>query len=506
MEAHKFRFDYYFCSLIVFVSYQKYLSLTAFSKKEHKCPECDNTYCRIASLQFHYMIIHTGALMCRFCEMVFELKEDYDLHLKAETLARKEKKRLIRYTQIRLAREKEREEKLKQGIKMEEEEGNAGDPDEIDDLPMVFSRQITRVNGRKRTKSIIPKSTRSTQKTYCHICKIYSNNFKNHVTENHATKLDTGGYSCNICHSCLKDNYSVHFYQMHREYPTVQNCSDCDFSSIRYEIMRKHLITHTRGLFECHYCGSSYTEKTSLRYHMFFKHTNLFICNFCNKTFEEESLFKEHKAEEKAKRKGKAKVCDICGFTTIHPTYMKGHMTRVHGDSRTDSVICNICNKKVKSVLNLKDHMLNVHGKKNEVCPQCGKRFRNQAYLREHIKNSHSTIISKCEFCEKVGTPIQLKRHVYMCHDTTRPWVCKICHMTFKIKAGLQKHLHTHAGTRPFNCHLCAQGFYNREVVEKHLNEVHKINYTREEIRQFIKRMPSKYEKEHLKGDDDAND
>lgn len=54
--------------------------------------------------------------MCRFCQLVFELKDDYKRHLKAETLARKEKKRLVRYTKIRLAREKEKEEKLKDGI------------------------------------------------------------------------------------------------------------------------------------------------------------------------------------------------------------------------------------------------------------------------------------------------------------------------------------------------------------------------------------------------------
>lgn len=443
--------------------------------------------------------------MCRFCQLVFELKDDYKRHLKAETLARKEKKRLVRYTKIRLELEKEKEQKLRDGIQLDEEEDLDGYPEDMNELPMVFSRPMTKVNSKTRNKSIIPKSTKMSQKIYCHICRISTTNFKSHVTEAHATKLDTGGYSCNICHSCLKDHFSIHFSQMHREYPSEQKCPECDFKSLRHEPMRKHRITHKRGQFMCHYCGSGYTEKTSLRYHMFFKHTSLFICNFCNKTFEDESIYKEHMKEEKGKRQGKTRVCDICGFTTMHPTYMKGHMIRVHGDKTTDSVICGECNKKCKSVLNLKDHMLNVHGKKNEVCAQCGKRFRNQAYLREHIKNAHSTDISKCQMCDKVGTPIQLKRHVYMCHDTTRPWECKICNMTFKIKAGLQKHLHTHAGTRPFICHICSQGFYNREVLEKHLHEGHKLNFTRDEIRQISKRIPSKYEKDHLGGNESDN-
>lgn len=465
-------------------------------KKEFACPECENKYYRVTSLQFHYMNIHTGALMCRFCKLVFELKEDYDRHLAAETQERKERKRLMRYTKIRLAHEKEKKEKLKLGIAMDEQE--AVIPPDIEALPMVFGRPLTKVNAKKATKTYIPKLTKMNQQIYCHLCRIYTTSYKNHVTEAHATKLATGGYSCNICHSCLKDNFSIHFSQMHREYPSIQKCSECDFSSLRHEPMRRHLITHKRGLFECHYCGSNYTEKTSLRYHMFFKHTSLYICNFCKETFEDQGSFKKHMAEEKAKRKRTSRVCSICGFTTLHANYMKGHMVRVHGDNRTDSVICPTCGKKCKSVLNLKDHILNVHGERNAVCTQCGKRFRNQAYLREHIKNAHSTEISKCQMCEKVGTPIQLKRHVYMCHDTKRPWACKICNMTFKIKAGLQKHLHTHAGTRPFVCHICTQGFYNREVLEKHLNEVHKLNFTREEIRQICKRIPSMYEKEHM--------
>uniref|UniRef100_A0A336LHD2 CSON013667 protein n=1 Tax=Culicoides sonorensis TaxID=179676 RepID=A0A336LHD2_CULSO len=485
--------------------YKRHMEAHKFTEKVFQCPyrECEKSYCRVTSLQFHYLTVHTGALMCRFCQTVFELKEDYDNHLKAETLARKEKKRLIRYTRIRLAKEKEREDKLKNGETDLNEEEHTQSP--VTDLPLVFSRPMVKVNTKLQGTPKLPKNMKFMQPIYCHICRIFCEQYKTHVTETHATKLDTGEYICNICHTCTKYQFSVHFSQMHREFPTIQKCDQCDFSSLQYEPFRKHQMAHKRGRFECNYCGNSYSDKTTIRYHMFFKHTDLFICRFCYKTFEKEDDYKEHMTLEKSKRKPNIKICDICGFTTYHATYMKGHIARVHCNNRNDSVTCEICNRKCKSLLNLKDHIRNAHGTKNEVCPQCGKRFRNQAMLREHIELAHSTKISKCTLCDKEGSDIQLKRHMYLVHDTVKPFVCKICNFSFKLKAGLQKHLHTHAKTRPFNCHLCPQGFYNREVIEKHFIDVHKINYTREQIRQFCKRMPSKYEKEHLGKEEDEN-
>ncbi|XP_063702643.1 zinc finger protein 91-like [Culicoides brevitarsis] len=465
-------------------------------KKEFQCPDCDNQYFRIASLQFHYMTVHTGALMCRFCQLVFELKEDYDRHIKAEYAARKERKSLMRYTKIRLAREKEKEQKLKDGVLEDEDE-----EDEMNELPMVFGRTMTIVNAKKRTEPLTVKSTKFSQKSYCHICRINVANFKSHVTDAHSTRLPTGGYKCNVCHSCLKDNFSIHFYQNHREYPEVQQCEHCDFSSIRYEVFRKHQMLHKRGLFECHYCGLSYTEKTSLRYHMFFKHTELFICNYCMKTFDDEATFKDHMVEEKGKRRRKTNVCDICGFTTTHS--LKSHMTRKHGD-QTEAQ-CEVCGKKCKSATNLRDHMLNVHTERTVACPQCDKKFRNHAYMREHVKITHTTETVQCQMCEKVGTPFQIKRHFNFIHETTKPFQCKICHITFKMKSGLQKHLHSHAGTRPFNCHVCSQGFYNRNLVQKHLLDRHNMTLTHEEIRAIYRRMPSTYEHEHFgqKNDED---
>lgn len=476
--------------------YKRHLDSHKFSGKQFKCPKCESSYCRLASLHFHFVRSHTKALMCRFCELIFELEEDYQVHYNAELAARKSTKG---------------NQKPSTGQKRKRCQ-KADIPDDIErsykqEYSLSIAPQFKKIDNKKS----LQKPKKNSQDVYCSVCNKYVDVFKTHVTQTHCTRLDDGRFQCKLCESILKDNYSVHFSQIHRQFERPEKCPHCPFQTINYEPFRKHMMDHKRleihgqKQFICHFCNATYNLKTGLRFHIFNKHTNSQVCKFCNKIFDEPKEFYHHVEKEKSKRNQKKLMCDICGFQTSHYTYIKDHVKRVHGEV-TDAVACDICGKVCKSMLNMQDHKRNVHGEKNEICPQCGRKFRTPAFLREHIKITHSIEIVSCTICSKQCTKRNLKRHMFMVHDAQRPYQCKLCHMNFKIKAGLQKHLHTHSGTRPFNCHLCDQGFYHRELLAKHYTELHKVTYSREEIRQLCKRMPSKFEISHLVKELDEED
>lgn len=74
------------------------------------------------------------------------------------------------------------------------------------------------------------------------------------------------------------------------------------------------------------------------------------------------------------------------------------------------SFMCKICNKELSSEFGLKQHNERIHMKKKPVvCDCCGKRVNNSSELKEHM----------------------------LVHTEDRPFVCAVCHASFKNKKRL---------------------------------------------------------------------
>ena len=71
--------------------------------------------------------------------------------------------------------------------------------------------------------------------------------------------------------------------------------------------------------------------------------------------------------------------------------------------------------------------------------------------------------------CNEKGN---LKTHISF-HSNTRPFICKICHKTYKTKGHLNDHINVqHYSIRKFKCSICEKSFGRSSSLKAH-NRTH---------------------------------
>jgi uncharacterized C2H2 Zn-finger protein len=109
-------------------------------------------------------------------------------------------------------------------------------------------------------------------------------------------------------------------------------------------------------------------------------------------------------------------------------------------------------------------------------CDHCGKCFERRRRLVSHL-TCHCPKRLRCTLChDYFPTLANLQEHSAVCESESNKHVCAICESTFKKRASLRRHLHTHIKddqNERFKCHICQKCYLRKDLLVTHLRLLH---------------------------------
>jgi len=95
----------------------------------------------------------------------------------------------------------------------------------------------------------------------------------------------------------------------------------------------------------------------------------------------------------------------------------------------------------------------------------------------EENKKSEDDIRAVCDLCgwmwKKSNRRQSLKQHMMLKHSSERPFKCRHCSQTFKVKPNLERHEILHDDVRKFLCQYCARSFQQKASLVCHISRHH---------------------------------
>ena len=101
----------------------------------------------------------------------------------------------------------------------------------------------------------------------------------------------------------------------------------------------------------------------------------------------------------------------------------------------------------------------------------CGKSFNEKGNLKTHISFHSNTRPFICKICHKTyKTKGHLNDHINVQHYSIRKFKCSICEKSFGRSSSLKAHNRTHTGEKKFKCKIssCNKHFSEKGNMETH--------------------------------------
>ncbi|XP_034030995.1 zinc finger protein 1035 isoform X2 [Thalassophryne amazonica] len=145
-------------------------------------------------------------------------------------------------------------------------------------------------------------------------------------------------------------------------------------------------------------------------------------------------------------------------------------------EEKTVQYQCSECDKTFTDGLmlisHLEDHGREEQEKRCSTCTKCGRVCSSPGHLEKHMKVHSSEKIS-CPYCPKIFlTSADLERHK-SCHDASKAYKCKICHLRFPKKPSLTKHYLEDHPNNLFKCPFCEKAYAIRRSLARHCKVRH---------------------------------
>jgi KRAB domain-containing zinc finger protein len=214
-----------------------------------------------------------------------------------------------------------------------------------------------------------------------------------------------------------------------------------------------------------------------------------YTCEVCNKKFKKHSCLIHHKLVHSQPGKYSCTNCDK-RFSCV--AGLKAHQRIVHNVT-TGQHVCQMCNKAFTQGQNLTRHSRVVHGldQRKRKCDSDNKNprkndrnvYNDDRNASADKENSHNDIENTCNEGKNAENPCYDDKNTYNSEKdcvgdmrveqslsnmpvNERLFTCDICYVSFKRKAHVMKHMHTHLQCRQlYPCTACAKTFkYNKSL------------------------------------------
>lgn len=217
-------------------------------------------------------------------------------------------------------------------------------------------------------------------------------------------------------------------------------CKHCEIYFEDDDKLYKHTLKYhsTNPPYACDVCPKAYKFAHSLKLH---KNTHIeerpYTCPICSKSYKSNKDLTYHKHIHLNEKKYCCTLCDK-GFNK--PYLLKQHIV-THTNYKCEYP-CTICNKILKSKSGAYAHSLLHKAEKRYKCDQCDRSFSTWHSRRGHIKSMHTD---------------------------ERPYLCRMCPMSFKFSNRLTIHERQHTGEKPYKCTQCTMAFVSSGRLKMHM-------------------------------------
>lgn len=220
-----------------------------------------------------------------------------------------------------------------------------------------FCREVLQKMYPKQKKKQSSSVVLANLDTFCNVCRTQVKPYKNHILQNHFSRTEDTGYTCDLCTTVVATStQAISHFEIHRNFSTPQKCLQCEESFISVRLFKNHLKVHDDAkAFPCLQCENSYKRRNSLFYHITTSHLKKFVCCYCFTVFDEQEDFKRHYQDEKRTRSKKVKKVPVIEEVKVLKEEKEGQVQEV--SHMVTMTLCTHCNVEV---LDYSNHIISV--------------------------------------------------------------------------------------------------------------------------------------------------
>ncbi|CAD7080315.1 unnamed protein product [Hermetia illucens] len=205
-------------------------------------------------------------------------------------------------------------------------------------------------------------------------------------------------------------------------------------------------------VFKCKHCPKQFSNKTRFNRHEHYHKQTKCKCPICNNVFSHKSNLKRHIATHKNQNQFN---CDKCKAKFSDSNDLYEHLLKHSKTEAQREYIheCNFCDKRTKSVAAYRLHMKTEHGMEAEkpfLCKICPLTFASKQGLNRHIDNIHDSNRKNLR-------------------NRDKSFSCPTCGKKFSANFHLQVHIRIHTEEHPYKCDQCPKSFAQASGLKLHM-------------------------------------
>ncbi|KAL8572489.1 hypothetical protein ACOMHN_005635 [Nucella lapillus] len=378
--------------------------------------------------------------LCPVCCSVFELKEDYDRHVKLAA----------ERSNVCTKRESPDSESLAVLKKLTEEIFLC-----CSQCDLMFLSQ--KRMERHQTWHDFSFSVDKRRRYVCHACR---GTFQHKDFLSRHLRLPPGKEYCLWCG--VQFQARCQMMEHDKRHNNTVECETCgqSFAGMVYAQIQSHKESHM-PVHICEICGVTiHTSKTSLASHMRW-HAR-----------EEKSLAgggqrRASRSQDPGPQSSSCVICQHCGCSVPEDKFSSHE--KKHLPPAKQEFLCPVCKVAFDSRAAVTSHMVS-QDHMPYVCEMCGVKRSKQSSLIAHQKSCHTEGWHECGECKmRFKTFHRLKLHVHKVHRGRGPHPCPVCGKELACRETYLSHMRIHTGERPFQCPHCTASFARKDYLRKHI-------------------------------------